>query len=218
MLENEIGNINHVSYIYGYDENENVVYMNDNFYHGINSCEKIPFDRVQKAFEAALSGNITHLGNGVINFYEINADIEYQLSKEKIKMGMMNYLHGTCNIENRNDEYTYFGVKVYEKLAGLIEHADNNDIDFRNISFLCDIARVNEIRARTMIHSGVFELNNPSLSQSIEEQVKSSDIMLGLAMKYKARKDEKIIHRLANLIREFGKTEENIACSIIDLC
>lgn len=218
LLEGEFESIDHVGYIYGYDEKENVVYMNDNFYHGINSCEKIPFTRVQRAFEAALPGNAMHPGNRVVNFYKINEEMEYQLSKEKIKEGMTDYLLGTVNKEDKNNEYTYFGVKAYEKFVSVIEHVGNHDIDLRNISFLCDIASVNEIRVKTMIHSGMFEINDQCLQQSIEKQMNLSTIMLGLAMKYNARKDERVIHRLTDYIKEFGKTEENIACNIIDLC
>lgn len=93
LTENIVSNLNHVCYIYGYDEEEDVVYMNDNFFNGINSYEKISFDRVKKAFEVALSEKVTLLGNMVINFYRLNIDMEYKLNKDKIKKGMLDYLY-----------------------------------------------------------------------------------------------------------------------------
>ncbi len=209
--------INHVSYIYGYDENENVVYMNDNFFHGVNSRQRIPFDRVQKAFETALSGNPAHLGNRVINFYELNADMEYQLSKEKIKKGMTDYLNGTCDGEHRDNAYTFFGIKAYERLIRVVENNDDHDIDLRNVTFLCDIAQVNKIRTAAMVHSGLFETGIQNLSQNIDRQIEASELMVGLAMKYNAKKDVSILHRLAVLIKEFGQTEEAIADNIVRL-
>ena len=41
--------------------------------------------------------------------------------------------------------------------------------------------------------------------------------MVGLAMKYNAKKDVSILHRLAVLIKEFGQTEEAIADNIVRL-
>ena len=69
-----------------------------------------------------------------------------------------------------------------------------------------------------MFNCGLFEINNQNLNQCIDTQIKASKMILGLAMKYNAKKDERILHRLANLISEFGQIEKNIASNIIELC
>lgn len=218
LTENIVSNLNHVCYIYGYDEEENVVYMNDNFFNGINSYEKISFDRVKKAFEVALSEKVTLLGNKVVNFYRLNTDMEYQLNKDKIKKGMLDYLYGTCDGENKNNEYTFFGLKAYKKLSGIIENTYNNYIDLRNLSFLRDVAKVNGIRLDTMINSELFKIDNPDLFRYIDAQIKAARVMTNLGIKYNIKSDKKILYKLSDMIKEYERVEKIFSEYIIGLC
>lgn len=128
----------HDIFIYGYDEQKEILYIADFFKNGkyeLATCSFIEFENAYYAFEKEFYDGL----GGVWEVKVSEKEVKYEFSPQMVKHSLMDYLKGIYPHSKyryfTNDMQNYkFGIDVYEVL---IKHCENikekkeNRVDFR---------------------------------------------------------------------------------------
>ncbi len=217
LLYGNKGKLNHVTYIYGYDSGKKQIYMSDNFYKGKNSCQRLRYDNVQKAFNIAREDGGILSGNSLVNFYKIKDDYKYEISFFKMQKEIEDYLDSKPNNEIISNEHTSWGIEAY---ADVVERfRDTGEpIEINNLSFLHDVAIVNQIRINALIKNGIHEKELDGIIECVKKEMKVTDKALYLALKNIITKDKECLKRVCEMIESFIAYEIYVGEGIIRIC
>lgn len=209
----------HVSYIFGYDSVKKIFYVSDNFIHGKNSILEVKYTTMQEAFEASVRTDITNAGNCVICFFKINHEFEYEFHKDRLIHNIEKFLSSketeTYYLGDRTDIIA-FGLNVLNKLHDEIRNMEDGKIDLRNISFLCDIARLSEKRIQYLNQKKIICLNQ-DIVDTVNEQNEVYKTLLLMCIKYNLKNNQKIKQNILSYVKKGCEIEEKIGISLIKL-
>ena len=217
LLRGEAGRFNHVCYVYGYDAITEQIYMNDNFFDGKNSCLRISYENVRRAFELAIQDEKCLPGNAVLTFYKVDNEYDYLFSKKLMKKNLNSYLNSECLSEGPTVDNTFWGLDVYKQFAKNIAET-KGVIDLRNVTFLHDIVVSNRVRADVVQSNIETSEKMKDVFFYIHEEEKVSDIIIGMAIKYEMQKKEEMLQRIADVVKRFGDYERIICEKLIEIC
>lgn len=128
-------NLIHDALVYGYDTEEQIVYMAD-FFHGIYQLAEISFEEFVEGFEkVSLSHQEDFLG-GVNILYLQETDVPYKFNLKKCANGLLDFLnsdntqiHSILN-ELDNKDMVYYGISCYD---GFVEYFEQEQKDIESI-------------------------------------------------------------------------------------
>lgn len=213
------GDFFHIGYIFGYDSVRKIFFVSDNFYNGRNSILEVDFSTIQKAYLSAVHADVKMKGNQVVCFYRINHEFTHFFQKERLINGIEDYLSSNKNryfYPGDHDEIIAFGLNVYRKLYDEIADMKIDHIDIRNISFLCDIARLSAKRVRFLSEQNII-VADQSIWNIVNEQNKVYNILLMLCMKFDLKGDSKTRESILSYIKKVYQMEETLANHLLRL-
>lgn len=125
--------------VFGYDDDQRIFYVADNFVYGKYSVWEIPYEDVEQAV-------INNNKNNIDSFYYYN-DIDFRLNIENILLIVKGYLDGCCyysSINNKppknSNEVTY-GINIYAILREecmMAVKSKYSDVDYRTFHIMCN--------------------------------------------------------------------------------
>jgi len=205
----------HASYIYGYDLDNNVYHLNDNFYNGKNSKEQFSFTLVKKAYKACLGEKFVDLGNTAVCFYKIRENINYDFSNEKLKGNIKRFLNSIPSQTNCDSAYVW-GISILEYMRESISNIGNQKIDIRNFAFLLDYANLNCRRVEFLIQRNKI-INALKILEEIKKQYRQCSILLQLCIKYNITGRKEIIDNIVKNLDDFYFTEKKVLENLCEL-
>lgn len=69
-----------------------------------------------------------------------------------------------------------------------------------------------------MLNSELFKIDNLDLFRYSDAQIKAARVMTNLGIKYNIKSDKKILCKLSDMIKEYGRVERILSEYIIGLC
>lgn len=211
---------NHNAFIYGFDLDEEILYVADFFKSGKYSNEKISFSDFTQSFRSYNKDTSPDYINGVIYLFKFNSEYDYRFSIENITNSIRAYLHGDVpefwNFYNNDERKNLvFGIQVYDTLKNyIIRKMSNKDsyIDIRCFYLLYEHKKLMVLRFKYLNELGYFKdiNNNINISKLSDLEVKSQ-IIVNLILKYSFTRDTSLANRIVSLL-EYIKIEE---CAIL---
>jgi hypothetical protein len=210
--------LNHDILIFGFDLNEEVLYVSDFFGVGKYSYEKISFLDFSRAYSSySLSKNQDYL-NGMVYLYKFNAKSDYQFSIKNISNSIKSYLYSSIpeywdcyNRDNRED--IVFGMEIYTTLKNYIakkRSSRESDIDIRPFYMLYDHKKIMLLRLKYLYgHNYYKNYNSENIIGITEIETQASDVV-NLLIKYNVSKNNIILDKVVNILNNIEKNEKNI--------
>lgn len=204
----------HPNFIYGYCDEENRVYIADNFENGKYGEKSISKEDLEKAFEL-VSDEIWEVSVFLYKMVEYSHKFNSQYVKEQIE----DYLHpnrGICyfnrticmepkHVDEKYFNEVFFGVECYGLLKNYLAALINGDYrymdnDWRSFSMLLDHKTVMQERYVYMVENG-YIVENEKLSKGLEHLKRECTIIRNLFLKYVARGETIILFRIAERLQ-----------------
>lgn len=203
--------------IFGYDLNEEVLYVSDFFGAGKYSYEKISFSDFNKAFSTySLAKNSDYL-NEMVYLYKVNPKCDYKFNINNISNSIKSYLYGSIpeywdiyNRDNRDD--IVFGIDTYTTLKNYITRKRSSDEidDIRPFYMLYDHKKIMSLRLKYLYEHQYYKnysSDNINGLTKIESQAKE---VINLIIKYNITKKNKTLDKVVNTLDIIENSEKNI--------
>lgn len=209
---------NHDILIFGYDLNEEVLYVSDFFDGGKYSYAKISFSDFSRAFSTYSLAKKRDYLNEMVYLYKFNPKCDYKFNTKNISNSIKAYLYNTIpeywdsyNRDNRED--IVFGMEIYTTLKNYImrkKSSCESDIDIRPFYMLYDHKKIMLLRLKYLYeHEYYKNYNSENIIgfTKIESQAKN---VVTLIIKYNITKNNSILDKVTNTLNIIENNEKNI--------
>jgi hypothetical protein len=176
----------HLTFIYGYDDEERCVYISDFFDSGKYVRKKVSFDEINKSIEGI---------DYYINLYKVE-DFSYEINLEQLKTFISDYLSEMNSINKFQFSYQpmnrniIYGLGFYSHI--LDEFMKKEYLDIRPFHILYDHKVINKIRIDYLTETCIFDNDKSRTLHQLNEQImEDTCFMRNMAIKYN------ITHNLA---------------------
>lgn len=210
--------LHHDILVYGFDLDEEVLYVSDFFIAGKYSYEKIKISDFIKAYSTYnLTTNPDYL-NEMVYLYKFNPNFDYKFNIRNISNSIKCYLYSTTpeywdsyNSDNRDD--IVFGMDIYTTLKNYITRSKTiceSNIDNRPFYMLYDHKRIMLLRLNYLYeHEYYKNYNSENIIgfNKIESQAKD---VVNLIVKYNISKNNTILDKVVDILSIIENNEKNI--------
>lgn len=213
----------HDLFIYGFDEEERVFYVSDNFINGKYSRQVCPFDEVIRAMSHIQPAYKNRLGfKGAIEMIEYDCNEHQEFSLERVRDSLLCYINGIPtsvwnNMEYRNIIYGkqkwYFGLNCYEFIHRKVDELRDGNQKIQNFHLIYDHKAYLIELVRYLIEKGY--ITDANYLRELEIMKKKALTGRNLVLKYRIRKEEDIIFRLHNIYKEIESVEKEVLIKIV---
>lgn len=203
--------------VYGYDEDEKVLYVADFFVNGKYSMKKVPFDE----FNAAYS----HIGETEEkDFFPGISCAQYKALKLPFDLkvciqGISDYVNSKNTVvksileEFDNQEDVVYGISCYDAFIQYLQTIPDMEaeLDYRTFHYFYQHKVLMRIRLEFLMQKGYLSEDADSniLNEYKEIEIKWLEIRNRI-LKYNVKPDENLITRSINDIRNFKNREMKI--------
>ena len=227
----------HALFIYGYNLNENLFFISDNFENGVYQNKSCSFNELEKAYNSFNLNNdpgenhqyYKSLFQNCIELLSIYTNVNTKTIFEPyvVKELLIDYLnsHATnmWNYENRiwgksELHNVRYGISCYEKIIDKCTNAlVSGDFGYGGIQglyFVCDHKRIMVKRLEFMIDNKF--INNGQIYHEAYIKLQNDCLNnLNLAIKFLLKKDMNIINKLINHYKDIHDQEQWLLTKLI---
>lgn len=210
---------NHDVLVYGYDSNEEMLYILDFFNDGKYTSKRISFSDFNQAFSKCNILSDEDYLHGMVRLYKFNNKYDYKFNIKNIVNSIRSYLFSNIpeywDIYNTDDmEDTDFGVEIYTTLKNYIinKMSKGEDyIDRKPFYMLYDHKKIMCLRLKYLNEQGYFKKydNNNNIIEFTKIETKAK-IMVELIIKYNISKNTDLMDRIISLLDDIEKREYDI--------
>ncbi|MRN57051.1 hypothetical protein [Paenibacillus monticola] len=209
----------HEILIFGYDVENEWVYIANNFENGKYIKSKCTFQELEASFQ-----HVTFDWVGIHLYKKNDPEIKVKFNREYVIRSLKAYLEGTPSLSQPTPPswWTYdcvYGVEVYNKLISQITAGTEQeafDLDVRAFHLFWEHKKCMVLRIQYMIEElGKVQLT--SLWKQYEELQKRSFVIRNVAIKYNFLKNKNVIQTLINGLQEIMEMEKIIIRNIISI-
>lgn len=213
----------HDLFIYGFDEEERVFYVSDNFINGKYSRQVCPFDEVIHAMSHIQPAYKNRLGfKGAIEMIEFDRSERQKFSLERVRDSLLCYINGIPtsvwnNMEYRNITYGkqkwYFGLNCYEFIHQKVDELRDGNHMIQNFHLIYDHKAYLLKLVAYLIENDY--ITDEGVIPGLKIMKKKALTGRNLVLKYRIRKEEDIIIRLHNIYKEIESVEKEVLPQIV---
>lgn len=209
-------NLNHDILIYGYDLEEDILYVSDFFKNGVYNNEKISFSDFSLAYAKYDQAINNDYLNEMIYLYKLNKQYDYKFNIKNITNSIKDYL--TCNIPEYwnnynadNKEAIVFGMDIYSTLRNYINiviSKEESYFDIRPFYLLYDHKKMMYLRLKFMNKQGYFlKIDYNQNIVCINEIMVMAKTLVNLITKYNYSRKITLKDRMIELLSDIEKKE-----------
>ena len=210
----------HPAYIYGYDQEKQVIYIVDNFENGKYMIKEITFIDAELAFSMYLEEH----WNSSVFLYQLH-EYQYQFSSCFVADQIEDYLYpgkGVCYLNRMlcpeqvylsdiYDNIVYFGVDCYIFLHRYIEQiiSGKMQVDIRSFCLLEDHKYLMKLRYQYMLERR-FIKNQSSIQIELDKLWNDSRIITASFLKGQLKEDIEAFKKIDKMLYELEEEEKGV--------
>lgn len=220
----------HKAYITGFNVNSNEIYLSDNVDFGRFTNFSLSFEDINNAFIKAddiiplydkdhqMEENSIYLIKVKEFNYKFNINLFIQFLKNYLNSESgMGFISNICNTPYRKDKF-YYGVVIYNFINDYLNRLLNNvtkSLDNRIFTFLLDYENLMLKKINYLIKNNYLRDFNFILKQ-INENIKISEVMLYLFLKFGISNDKKELMKIQNYLSFLNNKDINLIENLLN--
>jgi hypothetical protein len=204
----------HEIFIYGYDIDENIVYVADNLLHGKYIKTKCSFDEIEKGYWSINSDNKFFLNIHAFERVE-KYDLYFDLSQ--FITNIKNYIYSAKSIDVSFKEKCIFGMDSIYLIIDLLDKSlvdENVYLDIRAFHLFWEHKLLMELRLKYMVDNS-YLINGESFICGYNSLSKQYLIIRNLVLKYNITHKHDILLRISQLLKLGLETERTLLNELI---
>ncbi|ADL53833.1 hypothetical protein [Clostridium cellulovorans] len=205
----------HEVFIYGYDIEDNSVYIADNLLDGKYIRTKVPFEEIENGYfnikykvDFFLNLHLFKKSEGAI----VNFDFEQVVSS------INNYLYSKKTIDVSFSEKCIFGLDAVERIVDILDNVSVQEdmyLDIRALHLFYEHKLLMKLRLEYMVNKG-FLVNGEKFIEAYSSLNKNYGTIRNLALKYNITKMNNILLRISELLKDQIATEKMVLNELLD--
>lgn len=192
----------HEIFVYGYDLEQNQVYICDNFQDGKFIQTSCSFQSISRSYGKILSQESFMKK---ILYLKVCENTFCKLNIKKIEYNLRAYIRGeeTYSIIGEPTKIEY-GVSVIDLYVDYISKIDGQWIDQRFFHLLYEHKTLMEMRVRSLLQLGYVDEKDIDIEEFVE-QIQRALILRNLVIKYNLLRDEDLTCKICNKLLELRR-------------
>ncbi|MCL2424709.1 MAG: BtrH N-terminal domain-containing protein [Oscillospiraceae bacterium] len=204
----------HEILVYGYDQDNDLMFVADNFADGKFAFSSCPSGDIDKAFMRLKTNNeyAKHFGTLIVR-----PDVNYSLDIEKIKHDMNAFLSSQKSYYMRKEQDMIFGVKIFENLKKQIIccAAYGMPLDVRAFHMIYEHLLLMEERVRYMVREN-YMTDVSELCEFVRDTKESAFLLRNCVIKYNVRRKENMFESILSKLCQLKDDEIKMFETVLD--
>jgi hypothetical protein len=221
----QVYHFTHDTYLFGYNQVEQKIHIADFFRNLVYSLEAVSYSELEAAFNNADASTALNSLNGILLIKSVACDrfvFDIDIVREEIR----NYLNATPGRTEYTDfnpaihpdkPATYYGLKVYDKIAEYLELLKTRDIKltYRVFHVLYDHKVLMRARLEYLVKQGFLPADS-GLPEQYAEISEQALMLQNMMIRYSLRRKPDILDRTCEVLKSMQSREESVLGKLLN--